>query len=171
MILKHVVRAPACYHSKCIYLCSLAFSIQCATHCTNGTYAPFEIQDTSSLYQLCLLVAEKLDCFPDNLVLGYRLDSDKAKMGSTSIQTENELQMFIEQMQPLLVPPCLANGKPSTRIPKPTIVYFDACGTGITPDEETICGNKKALVSCYLYSLCGLIITLHFIGHITSILF
>ncbi len=85
MILKHVVCAHACYHSKCIYFYSLAFAIWCATRCANGTYAPFEIQSTLSLYQLHLVVAEKLDCFPDNLVLGYQLDSDKAKMGSMLI--------------------------------------------------------------------------------------
>jgi hypothetical protein len=152
---------------KRIYLFSLAFSIRCATHHANGTYAPFEIQSTASLYQLRLAVAEKLDCFPDNLILGYRLDSDKAKMGSTSIQTENELQMFIERMRPLLVPPRLANGKPSTRIPKSTIVYFDACGSGVTPDEETIHSNKRTPVSHHLYRLCQLIITLCFIGYIT----
>jgi hypothetical protein len=171
MILKHAVRAHAYYHSKHIYLCSLAFTIRCATCRTNGTYAPFEIQSTSSLYQLRLAVAKKLDCFPNNLVLGYQLDSDKAKMGSMSIQSDDELQMFIERMWPMLVQPRLANGKPSTCILKPIVVYFDACGTSITLDEETAHGNKKVPVSRYLYSLCRLIITLHFIDCITSIIF
>ena len=58
-------------------------------------------------------------------------------MGSTSIQSDDELQMFIERMRPMLVQPRLANGKPSTHILKPIVVYFDACGTSITPDEET----------------------------------
>jgi len=171
MILKCAVCAHAYYYSKHTYLCSLAFTIWCATHCTNGTYAPFEIQSTSSLYLLCLAVAEKLDCFPNNLVLGYRLDSDKAKMGSMSIQSDDKLQMFIERMRPMLIQPHLANRKSSTCILKPIVVYFNVCGTSITPDEETAHGNKNISVSHYLYSRCRLIITLHFIDCITSIIF
>jgi len=133
----------------CIFL---AFTIQCAVRRSNGMNVPFEISSGVSLSQLRLVVSEKLGCFTDHLVLQYQLDSDKAKMGVTSIQADSELDIFLAKMRSMIVPPRLANGKPSTRAPKNVVVYFeDAATTNVSNETH---GNKKAMASGYLYTLC-----------------
>ncbi|KAF9222130.1 hypothetical protein BS17DRAFT_768100 [Gyrodon lividus] len=44
---------------------------------------------------------------------------------STSIQSEQELTLFIVRMHPMLVPPCLTSGKPSACLLKNVLVYFE----------------------------------------------
>ncbi|KAI9572444.1 hypothetical protein HD554DRAFT_2036032 [Boletus coccyginus] len=63
--------------------------------------------------------------------LQYRLDSDKAKQASTSIQTDDELDIFIGRLQDLIVPGCLPSGRKSTCTPKNPVVQFeDAASLG-----------------------------------------
>jgi len=150
MILRHA--ASFCLHHLClkhthIHLYFLAFTIQCAVRWSNRTNAPFEISSGISLSQLHLAVSEKLSCFPDHLILQYRLDSDKAKTGATSIQADSELEIFIAKMWNILVPPCLTNGKPSTHAPKNVLVYFEDAANANTLNETH--GNKKAMASHY----------------------
>ncbi|KAI5983678.1 hypothetical protein EDC04DRAFT_2616087 [Pisolithus marmoratus] len=92
-----------------------------------------EISSTISLDSLCIAVAEK-----------YWLDSDKAKAGSLSIQTDEELDMFKGQMRLLIVPAHLANGKPSTCPLKNVLVYFEDAGReDVQPSHmSTNKGNK-----------------------------
>jgi len=52
------------------------------------------------------------------------LDSDKAKVGATSIETDEEFTIFKAKMRTLIVPQRLPNGKISTRVPKNCLVYF-----------------------------------------------
>ncbi|KIM54662.1 hypothetical protein SCLCIDRAFT_30957 [Scleroderma citrinum Foug A] len=106
-----------------------AFMIQCTVHQSNGTNVPFKISSGVSLSQLRLVVSEKLGCFTDHLILQYRLDSDKAKMGTTSIQADSKLDIFLAKMRSMIVPPHLANGKLSTCTPKNVVVYFEDAAT------------------------------------------
>ena len=57
--------------------------------------------------------------------LCYRLENNKPKIGATSIQTDEELDLFKECMRVLIVPQKLPNGKISTQILKPVRVYFE----------------------------------------------
>lgn len=125
----------------------LAFIIQCAVRRPNGMNSPLEISSTISLGQLRLAISEKLSCFPDHLVLQYRLDSDKAKMGATSIQADSELEMFITRMRSMIIPPRLANGKPSTHALKSVLVYFENAATQEADALNETHGNKKATAS------------------------
>ncbi|KAI9459616.1 hypothetical protein HD554DRAFT_2176889 [Boletus coccyginus] len=70
-----------------------------------------------------MTVTEKLERFPGLVKLQYRLDC-KAKTAFTSLQSDEELDFFIETIRSLIVPPCLANGKVSTRLMKAVTVYF-----------------------------------------------
>jgi len=127
-----------------------AFTITCATQ-RNNTNLPFTILSNISLSDLRVTVAKKLNCYPDNLALAYRLDSDKAKMGLTSIQSDSELQMFVERMWPMIVAPRLSNGRPSARVLKTVTVIFDAADTANEPSEGPTHSNKA---SYHLYFVC-----------------
>ncbi|KIJ12964.1 hypothetical protein PAXINDRAFT_14178 [Paxillus involutus ATCC 200175] len=101
------------------------FDIECAVRQQDGTNSPFRISSTISFNDLCNLIAEKLERFPGHVRLHYRLDSDKAKAGAISIQTEVEFKLFKDRMQDLLVPPVLANGKKSSHVMKKVQVFFE----------------------------------------------
>ncbi|KIK94856.1 hypothetical protein PAXRUDRAFT_142010, partial [Paxillus rubicundulus Ve08.2h10] len=81
----------------------------------NGTNSPFDIESKITYEELCDLVALKLKCYSPALKLQYHLDLNNAKHAATSIQSKQELTLFMVRMCPMLVPPCLANGKPSAR--------------------------------------------------------
>ena len=91
-----------------------------------------------------------MNLYPDNLTLGYRLDSDKAKMGSTLIQSDLKLQIFVDRMRPMIVPPHLSNGKPSTRLLKQVIVIFDASAGANVPTEGPKHSNKVSYCSYFV---------------------
>ena len=114
--------------------------IQCAVR-RDGTNSPFTIPSQISLPDLRTTVAEKLNLFPDRVILRYRLDSDKAKDGVTSIQTSDELDFFKARLRALTVPPRLTNGKPSTRPIKKVVVYFEAMDID---DQGTGSGNARS---------------------------
>ena len=118
-----------------------AFTITCATQ-RNNTNLPFTILSNISLEDLRITIAKKLNCYPDNLALAYKLDSDQAKMGSMSIQLDSELQMFVERMRPMIVAPRLSNGRPSTHVLKTVTVIFDAADTTNEPSEGSAHSNK-----------------------------
>lgn len=105
MILRHVVRSsdsvtPILDKSNFVLtpFGFIVFSIECSVPQSNGTNVPFTISSDLTLEQIHLMAAEKLDCFPDRLTLQYHLDSDKARTGPTSLQTNTELDMFITWM-------------------------------------------------------------------------
>ena len=80
-------------------------------------------------------------------MLQYRLSSDNTKIGAISIQTNEELLFFKERLRQMIVPPRLANGKASSRTPKPVLVYFeDASETKETPTSS---GSKKVFYSFF----------------------
>ena len=93
----------------------------------NGTNSPFTISSSTSLEELCNIVADKLGRCDKSIQLWYKLASDKAKAPATSICNDNELQIFVEKMR-TLVPPLLANGKPSKHTPPKncTVCFEDA---------------------------------------------
>ena len=93
---------------------------------TEGSNIPFSINSTITLENLQTLIVEKLDQSEDAqpIRLQYRLDSDKAKMAPTSIQSQEELEIFVLKMRHLIVPPLLSSGKVSTRKLKPVTVCF-----------------------------------------------
>jgi len=101
-----------------------AFTIQCAVRQPDGSNSPFEIPSTISLDELRDSVAKKLKRYAGLVLLRYRLDSDKAKVGATSIETDEEFTIFKAKMRTLIVPQHLPNGKISTRVPKNCLVYF-----------------------------------------------
>ncbi|KAF8834427.1 hypothetical protein BDN67DRAFT_985326 [Paxillus ammoniavirescens] len=113
--------------------------------CQDGTNSPFTIPSEISLRDLHTTVAEKLNLFPDRVVLRYWLDSDKQKDGATSIQTSNELNLFKARLRALIVPQRLTNGKPSTRPIKKVTVYFEAIGVdGLGGGNAGSSGDRNA---------------------------
>ena len=66
---------------------------------------------------------EKLDCY--TLKLQYRLENDKPKEGSTSIQSEEDFTYFMDCMRSLSVPQKTASGKASLRTIKPFCIVFE----------------------------------------------
>ncbi|KAF8137587.1 hypothetical protein EV363DRAFT_1446409 [Boletus edulis] len=110
-----------------------SFDIQCVVRRPNGTNSPFAIPSRITYDKLRIKVSEKLKCFPGTLRLLYRLDPNNTKHAAMSIQSEEELALFITRMRPMLVPQRLANGKPSTRPLKNVLVYFEDGGS----DDES----------------------------------
>ena len=91
---------------------------------TKMSQIQFQISSNVTLDELCNVVAEKLRQHPGFIKLQYRLDC-KAKTAFTSIQSNEDFEMFVETMRPLIVAPLLSSGKPSTRPMKSVVVYFD----------------------------------------------
>lgn len=106
------------------------FTIRCTVRRRDDTNAPFEIQSTITYDDLRTAIGEKIEQYPGLVRPQYRLDSDKAKQGLISIQSDNELEMFIRRLRPLIVPARLANGKPSARPPKDPLVCFEDASIG-----------------------------------------
>jgi hypothetical protein len=105
--------------------CVLAFTIPCFILQRNGTNSPFEIASGISYDALRILIANKLSSTePGLLQLQYRLDP-KSKQAATSVQSVEELNLFKARLRPMLVPPLLPSGKPSTRQLKNVSVYFE----------------------------------------------
>ena len=103
------------------------FKIQCAVqrlHGSKSSNVPFQITSMVDYDQLWTAAAEKLGRFPGLVKLQYWLDC-KAKMAFTSLQSDEELDFFMETMRSLIVSPHLANGKASTQLMKPVTVYFE----------------------------------------------
>ena len=123
------------------YFCFvLAFEISAVVRRSDGTNSPLTVSCDTTLDQLRIDVGEKLGRFPGLVALQYRLGSDNPKVGAISIQTNNELQLFIDRLRKLIVPPRLANGKASTRTQKPVLVYFEDSSSSNT-QKETVASN------------------------------
>ncbi|KIK10991.1 hypothetical protein PISMIDRAFT_77775, partial [Pisolithus microcarpus 441] len=120
------------------------FDIQCAVCLPDGGNSPFKISSTVTLDELRITVSEKLHHFPGLISLRYRLDSDKAKFGATSIQSEEELDLFKTQMRSLIVPQRLASGKLSTRPLKAVLVFFEDVSTADAKNSSTAGNGNKA---------------------------
>ena len=97
-----------------------------------------------SLDDLRDVIAEKLGQFPVHMRLCYRLDSDKAKAGAISIQTEAKFKLFKNCMQDLLVPPVLANGKKLSHVMRKIQVFFKDANN----DQQSLnpVGNKVRIL-------------------------
>ncbi|KAG6377588.1 hypothetical protein JVT61DRAFT_13029 [Boletus reticuloceps] len=106
------------------------FTIQCSAPRPDGIHAPFKILSTITLAALCDIVAEKMGRHPKTVRLQYRLDSDKAKQASTSIHSNDELDIFVARLQDLIVPGRLPSGRKSTRAPKNPVVQFEDMSFG-----------------------------------------
>lgn len=108
-----------------IFSFCIEFDISCVVCRLDGANAPITISSKITLDKLRIAVAEKLDRFPGLITLQYRLSSDNTEARAISIQTSEELKLFKDRMRTLIVPPRLANGKASTRIPKAVLVFFE----------------------------------------------
>ncbi|KAI6096096.1 hypothetical protein EDD16DRAFT_1720267 [Pisolithus croceorrhizus] len=124
-----------------------AFDIQCAVCLPDGGNSPFKISSTVTLDELRIAVSEKLHRFPGLVSLRYQLDSDKAKFGATSIQSEEELDLFKTRMCGLIVPQRLANGKLSTCLLKAILIFFEDVSTVDTKNPSTASNGNKAKLS------------------------
>lgn len=115
---------------------------------SDGSYSPFSLKSSISLSDLRNVIAERFDRHPRIVQLRYKLSNDKAKAPSTSIQNEDELEIFVDRMRALLVPQRLTNGKVSKRAPKNITVYFeDPTAEGKTSaDRSDGKGKKKVSV-------------------------
>ena len=122
----------------------LAFDISGVVCRQDGANAPITVPSTTTLDKLRIAVAEKLGRFPGLVVLQYRLSYDNAKIGAISIQTNEELLLFKQRLRKIIVPPRLANGKVSTRTPKPVLVYFEDASIE-TPTSSGSTGKKVFL--------------------------
>ncbi|KAI9455392.1 hypothetical protein HD554DRAFT_2178494 [Boletus coccyginus] len=100
------------------------FTIQCSAPCLDGTHAPFKLLSTVMLTALHDIVVEKMKQYPKTVCLQYYLNSDKAKQALTSIQMDDELDIFIGHLQDLIVPGCLPSRHKSTHAPKNPVVQF-----------------------------------------------
>lgn len=132
-------------------LSCLAFMIQCTVRRPDGSNSPFQVSSDISLDDLRYTVGEKLGCFPAQVLLRYRLDSDKAKAGATSIQTDEELNIFMTRMRDLITPQRLANGKLSTRQRKNILVILE---DGNVETAGSVAGNKAVRVCICTQFLC-----------------
>src|SRR5215510_13447362 len=92
---KHVVSKLA-ITMKILTKSHSVFTIPSAIKCADGSNVPFAVPSTITFDDLRQMVAEKLRRFPGLLRLRYRLDSDKPKAGATSIQSDEELDLFKE---------------------------------------------------------------------------
>ena len=98
-----------------------------------------------TLENLRTLISEKLDQSENTqaIRLQYRLDSDKAKMAPTSIQSQEELEIFVLKMHHLIVPPLLSSGKTSTCKLKPVTVCFKNAAESAKEVTELSKGRGK----------------------------
>ena len=128
----------------------LAFMIHCAVRQPDGSKSPFQVSSDITLSDLRHRVAEKLERFPDHVVLRYRLDIDKASAGPTSIKTDEELKFFKDKMRDLTVPQRLPSGKLSTRPRKTVHVCFEDVGVENTGLLAPSNGNSKVCIRIYI---------------------
>ncbi|KIL57686.1 hypothetical protein M378DRAFT_16057 [Amanita muscaria Koide BX008] len=120
------------------------FTIQSAVKGSDGSNIPFIIQSSVTLPDLRYTIASKLKRFPDHVQVRYKLESDKSKAATTTIQSEEELAFFIDRVRPLIVPQRLPSGKISTRVLKPVIVCFEDAGDENAKTEASGSkGNSK----------------------------
>jgi len=89
----------------------------------DGSNSPFTIESSISLEDLRNTVAEKIGRHPNIVRLQYKLANDKVKALTTSIQNNDELQIFIERMRILLVPQRWLVGSAPSVFP-PRILWF-----------------------------------------------
>jgi hypothetical protein len=118
----------------------------------------FQISSNVTLDELCNVIAEKLRRHPGFIKLQYRLDC-KAKTAFTSIQSNEDLEMFVKTVRPLIVVLLLSNGKPSTRPMKPVVVYFDDAASEDQSAGPAPTGNHNKVVGqtfshIFYYSFC-----------------
>jgi hypothetical protein len=121
----------------------IVFGISAALKDRTGILLPFNIFSTVEYDGLLALIAKKMDRFPDNLKLCYRLNTDKSSAGAISIQSPAELDIFKDHMRTLLVPPRLANGQLSKRAPKQVIVHFEVAGDSTDSGSAKSKGTRK----------------------------
>ena len=133
-----------------MFFISLAFDIQCAVRRPDGANAPFVISSTIMLDEIRSSVAEKLNRFHGRISLQYRLDSDKVKAGATSIRTDDELVLFKTRMRSLIVPPLLANGKPSNCTPKSVQVIFEDTGADEDHSVDKVVSPDWLLLALFI---------------------
>jgi hypothetical protein len=111
------------------------------------------ISSSITYYTLRDTIGKKLNKRTEQIRIQYRLDTDKAKTHSVSIQSIEEFNFFINRMRPLIVPQRLANGKTSTRALRPVMVYFEDASEQLEPKGNL--EKKKATVACAFYSKFG----------------
>ena len=122
----------------------VAFTISGVVCHADGTNALIMVSCEVSLDELHTAVGEKLDRFPGLIALQYWLASDNAKAGAISIQTDDELQLFKDCLRSLSIPQLLASRKPSTRVLKPVLVYF----------EDTSMESKSSVSNSSSHKVC-----------------
>jgi hypothetical protein len=125
----------------------------------DGSYSLFSLESSISLEDLHNIIAERLDRHPRIVQLRYKLSNDKAKAPSTSIQNEDELQIFVERMRALLVPQRLTNGKGAKRAHKNiTVCFEDPTAEAKTADHsDSSKRRKKGSVGLpFIFSACVL---------------
>ena len=94
------------------------------------------IQSDISWTDLREIIALRLGIHPSSLQAQYRL-STQPKALPLDLQTENDLEMMLALVEPLVVPPLLANGWCSTHKMKPvTIQIFDKEEAVAVPDTK-----------------------------------
>lgn len=122
---------------------STVFKIPSAVKNADGSNSPFTIESSISLEDLRNTVAEKIGRHPNVVRLQYKLANDKVKAPTTSIQSNDELHIFMERMRTLLVPQRLASGKCSKRAPtKNTMVCFEDAAVVEGKKAESSNGGK-----------------------------
>ncbi|KAK2463990.1 hypothetical protein APHAL10511_004041 [Amanita phalloides] len=126
-------------------LATCVFKIPSAVKNPDGSNSPFTIESSISLEDLHNDVAEKLGRHPRVIQLWYKLTSNKAKAPATSIQSDEELEIFMDQMRVHLVPPRLANGKCSKRAPKNITICFEDAAAVEGKKAESSDGKGKKM--------------------------
>ncbi|KAH0828902.1 hypothetical protein J3R83DRAFT_2321 [Lanmaoa asiatica] len=100
---------------------------------------PFQVSSTINYEDLVEIVSDKLRCNKKYIKLQYRLKiGGKIQGGFTSLQSESEYTMFIDTMRPLIVPPCLSNGKMSSKVMRPVIVTFEDTASDHSDKEVVV---------------------------------
>ncbi|KAG9309056.1 hypothetical protein JVU11DRAFT_11094 [Chiua virens] len=124
-----------------------SFEIRCAIRHSDGSpNSPFVLKNDSSLKDIREIIAEKLNRFPTQIRLQYWLSTEKRHEGLTSLQSDEELKLFMESMRDHFVPRCLQNGKPSARQLKKITVYFEDAASESLNEPPKVGNGKKGAV-------------------------
>jgi len=111
-----------------------------------SNFAPFIIPSNISFDALRIAIAERLNCYPGTLQLQYKLlyDGKKSSENSTSIESKEELEIFVDRMRPLIVPQRTNSGKISTRVLKHVQVCFEDANASPSAGDAQSSGSGKS---------------------------
>jgi hypothetical protein len=144
LLLRHLLVAIA-YN----FICTVPFRIMLEiANQRKGSRSIQEIQSTITWTTLQEDLARLLDVYPSSLQAQYRL-STQPKALPLDLQTENDLNMMVTMLRPLIIPPLLQSGRRSTRQMKPVTVHI------FNRDDVMAISDKVCYRHIFFRALCS----------------